>query len=75
MKNRAEMPAGKLRPNEILERSWQHISVDFITKLLMSKDHDSILVVCDMFSKMSYFVATTEKTMAKGLAKLFRNHV
>ena len=75
MKNRAEMPAGKLKPNEILERSWQHISVDFITKLLMSKGHDSILVVCDRFSKMSYFVATTEKTMAKGLAKLFRNHV
>ena len=25
MKNRAEMPAGKLRPNEVLERPWQHI--------------------------------------------------
>jgi len=25
--------------------------VDFITKLLVSRDHDSILVVCNMFSK------------------------
>jgi len=75
MKNRAEMPVGKLRPNEIPERLWQHISVNFITKLPMSKGHDSILVICDRFSKISHFVATTEKTMAEGLARLFRDNV
>ena len=75
MKNRAEMLAGKLRPNQVPERPWQHISVDFITKLPVSKDHDSILVVCDRFSKMSHFVATTEKTTAEGLARLFRDNV
>ena len=75
MKNRAEMPAGKLRPNQIPERPWQHILVDFITKLLVSKGHDSILVVCDRFSKMSHFVAMTEKTTAEGLAKLFRDNM
>ena len=75
MKNRAEMPAGKLRPNKVPERPWQHILVDFITKLPMSKGHDSILVVCDRFSKMSHFVATTEKTTAEGLARLFRDNV
>ena len=75
MKNRAEMPAGKLRPNQVPERPWQHISVDFITKLPVSKDHDSILVVCNRFSKMSHFVATTEKTTAEGLARIFRDNV
>ena len=75
MKNKAEMPAGKLRPNQIPEKLWQHISVDFITKLPVSKGHDSILVVCDRFLKMSYFVATTEKTTAEGLARLFRDNV
>ena len=75
MKNRAEMPAGKLKPNQVPEKPWQHISVDFITKLLVSKGHDSILVVCDRFSKMSHFVATTEKTTAEGLARLFRDNV
>jgi len=75
MKNRAEMLAGKLRPNEIPERLWQHILVDFITKLPMSKGHDSILGVCDRFSKMSHFVVTTEKTMAEELARLFRDNV
>jgi len=75
MKNRAEMPAGKLRPNKIPERPWQHILVSFITKLPISKDHDSISVVCDRFSKMSHFVVTTEKTTAEGLARLFRDNV
>ena len=75
MKNRAEMPVGKLRPNQVPERPWQHILVDFITKLPMFKGHDSILVVCDRFSKMSHFVATTAKTMAEGLVRLFRDYV
>jgi len=75
MKNRAEMLAGKLRPNQIPERLWQHISVDFITKLWVSKGHDSILVVCDRFSKMSHFVATTEKITVEELARLFRDNV
>ena len=75
MKNRAEMLAGKLKPNQVPERPWQHISVDSITKLPVSKGHDSILVVCDRFSKMSHFVATTKKTMVEGLARLFRDNV
>jgi len=49
--------------------------VDLITKLLISKGHDSILVVCDRFSKMSHFVVTIEKTMAEELARLFRDNI
>ena len=75
MKNRAEMPVGKLRPNQVSERPWQHILVDFITKLPVSKGHDSILVVRDRFSKMSHFVATTEKMIVEGLVRLFRDNV
>ena len=75
MKNRAEMLAGKLRPNEIPEKPWQHISVNFIMKLPLSKGHDSILVVCDRFLKMFHFVVMTEKTTAEGLAKLFRDNM
>jgi len=75
MKNRVEMPVGKLRPNKVLEKPWQHISVDFITKLPMSKGHDLILVVCNRFSKMSNFVVTTEKTMTEELVRLFRDNM
>jgi len=75
MKNRAEMPAGKLRPNQVSERPWQHISVDFIMKLPVFKGHDLILVVCDRFLKMLHFVATTEKTTVEGLARIFRDNM
>jgi len=70
-KNRSEAPAGKLMPNAILEKPWSHISADFITKLPLAQGYDAILVVYDRFSKMVYFVTTTEKTSAEGLAKLF----
>ena len=49
--------------------------MDLITKLLVSKGHDLILVACDRFLKISYFVATTEKTMVEGLARLFRDNM
>jgi len=70
-KNRSEAPAGKLMPNAIPEKPWSYISADFITKLPLAQGYDAILVVCDHFSKMAYFIATTEKTSAEGLAKLF----
>jgi len=74
-KNQSEAPAGKLMPNAILEKPWSHISADFITKLLLAQRYNTILVVYDCFSKMAHFIATTEKTLAEGLAKLFRDHV
>jgi len=41
--------------------------VDFITKLLLAVEKDAILVKCGRLSKMMYFVATTEGTLAEGL--------
>jgi len=49
--------------------------VDFITILLIIAGKDAILVVCDRLSKMVYFVATTEGTLAEGLARLFRDNI
>jgi len=74
-KNQSEAPAGKLMPNAIPEKPWSHISADFITKLPLAQGYEAILVVCDCFSKMAHFIATTEKTLAEGLAKLFWDYV
>ena len=52
-----------------------HLMVDFITKLLLVAEKDTILVMCDRLSKIAYFVATTEETLMKGLEKLFRDNV
>ena len=75
IKNRVEMPAGKLRPNKVLERLWQHILVDFITKLPMLKGYNSILVVYDKFSKILHFVVTIEKITVEELVRLFRDNI
>ena len=75
MKNRIEEIAGKLKLSEIPVILWIHIIVDFIMKLLIVARKDAILVVCNKLSKMIYFVVTTKETLAKGLARLFRDNM
>ena len=74
-KNCTEQPVGKLIPNSIPERPWIHISTDFITKLLLAQKYNSILIVVDGLTKMVHFIPTTEKMLAEGLARLFRDNV
>jgi len=75
MKNRMKKVVGKLKLSEVLEKLWTHPMVDFITKLPVVAGKDAILVVCNRLSKMTHFVATTEGTLAEGLARLFRNNI
>ena len=62
-------------PNSIPERPWMYISADFITKLPLAQGYNSILVVVDRLTKMVHFIPTTEKTLAEGLTRLFRDNV
>ena len=75
MKNRTEVPAGKLKFSEVLEKPWTYLMVDFITKLPIVAEKDMILVVCNRLSKIMHFVATTKETLAEGLARLFRDNM
>jgi len=52
-----------------------HISADFITKLLLAQGYDFILVVADWLTKIVHFILTIKKTLAEGLARLFRDNV
>ena len=61
--------------NSIPEKPWTHILADFITKLPLAQGYDSILVVVNRLTKIVYFISTTEKTSAEGLARLFRNNL
>jgi len=74
-KNCIEQLAGKLMPNSIPEKPWTYILVDFITKLPLAQGYDTILVVVDQLTKIVHFIPTTERTSAKGLARLFRDNV
>jgi len=75
MKNRTETSVEKLKLSEILEKLWIYLIVDFITKLLLVAEKDTILVVSNRLSKMTYFVVTTEETSVERLAWLFRDNV
>ena len=44
-------------------------------KLPLVAGRDVILVMCDQLSKMAHFVATTKRTLAEGLARLFRDNI
>jgi len=52
-----------------------HILVDFITKLPLAQGYNSILVVVDQLTKMVHFIPITEKTLAEGLVRLFRDNM
>jgi len=75
MKNRMEVPIGKLKLSEVPEKLWIYLIVDFITKLPLVAGKDAILVVCDRLSKITHFVATTEEISAERLVRLFRNNM
>ena len=63
----------KLRLNTVLEKLWQHISVDFIMMLPVSRDYNSILVVCDRFSKMLQFYSNNSKNNSRKVSKVVRD--
>jgi len=75
IKNRTEEVAGKLKLSKVLEKPQTHLTVDFITKLLLVARKNTILVVCNRLSKIAHFVATTEGTSAEKLARLFRDNI
>ena len=75
MKNKTEELVGKLKLSEVPKKPWTHLMVDFITKLPVVAGKDAILVVCNRLSKMTHFVAMTERILAEGLVRLFRDNV
>jgi len=52
-----------------------YLTVDLISKLLLVIKKDTILVVCDKLSKITYFVIIREETLAERLSRLFRDNV
>ena len=74
-KNYIKQLAGKLISNLISNKPQIYISADFITKLPLAQDYDSIRVVVDQLTKIVYFILTMERMSAEKLARLFRNNM
>ena len=75
MKNQIEVLVEKLKLSEVLKNLWTHLTVDFITKLLLVAEKNVILVVYNKLFKMVHFVAIIEEISAKRLVRLFRDNV
>jgi hypothetical protein len=74
-------PAGLLKPLEILEWKWEHITMDFVVGLPRSpRGRDAIWVVVDRLTKSTHFIPIKTTNSASELVplymkKLIRLHV
>jgi hypothetical protein len=65
----------------ILTGAWKSIALDFIIKLLLSKEaligvtYDSILVVTDRLIKYAYFISYKEGSTVKELVYIFNKNI
>ncbi|KAK1431803.1 hypothetical protein QVD17_08482 [Tagetes erecta] len=67
---------GKIQPLEIPERKWEHITMDFITKLPRTpKGYDTIWVVVDRLMKSAHFLPIKEAISSEKLAEVFIKEV
>ena len=66
---------GLLDPQDIPNRPWDDISMDFIVGLPESSGHTKIWVVVDWFSKMAHFIPHSTDTPIKEIANIFRREV
>ncbi|CAI7878064.1 unnamed protein product [Closterium sp. NIES-53] len=72
MKSSRQRLAGLLQPLKPPERSWQHVTMDYVTGLPAgASGNDSVLVVVDRLMKMAHFTPCRTTITSKETAKLF----
>lgn len=78
-KSTNQLPAGLLQPLEIPDERWETVTMDFITKLPMTKSgHNMLIVFVDKLSKMIHCCPMTEgegRSKAPVIAKLFFDNI
>ncbi|KAI3735710.1 hypothetical protein L6452_15220 [Arctium lappa] len=67
---------GSLQSLEIPKWKWEHITMDFVTKLPKTlRGHDTIWVIVDRLTKSAHFLAMRETLPMDKLAKLYIDEV
>ncbi|KAI3821498.1 hypothetical protein L1987_09066 [Smallanthus sonchifolius] len=76
VKVKHQKPYGKNQPLDIPEWKWEHIPLDFITKLpRTAKGHDTIWVIMDRLTKSAHFLPIRETFSLERLVEVFINEV
>jgi transposase InsO family protein len=71
-----QRPYGKIQPLDIPEWKWEHLTMDFITKLpRTAKRYDTIWVIVDRLTKSAHFIPIKEKISSEKLATVFTNEI
>ncbi|KAJ9551398.1 hypothetical protein OSB04_015443 [Centaurea solstitialis] len=71
-----QKPYGSLQPLDIPEWKWEHITMDFVTKLPRTlRGHDTIWVIVDRLTKSAHFLEMCETLPMDKLAKLYIKEV
>ncbi|KAI3685864.1 hypothetical protein L6452_35125 [Arctium lappa] len=71
-----QRPYGSLQSLEIPEWKWEHITMDFVTKLPKTlRGHDTIWVIVDRLTMSTHFLAIRETLPMDKLAKLYIDEV
>ncbi|GJP82294.1 hypothetical protein CLOP_g12529 [Closterium sp. NIES-67] len=72
MKSSRQRPAGLLQPLEPPQKLWQHVTMDFVTRLPAgASGNDAVLIVVDHLTNMEHFAPYRTTITAKEIAKLF----
>lgn len=67
---------GLYTPLPIPHKPWEDINMDFMLGLpKTSRQHDSIMVVMDCFTKIAHFIACSKTTNGKQIAQIFFDEV
>lgn len=66
---------GLLQPLAVPSSAWHIVSLDFIEGLPTSNGYSCILVIVDLFSKYSHFLALKHPFTALSVAKLFMKNI
>ncbi|KAJ0494407.1 putative nucleotidyltransferase, Ribonuclease H [Helianthus annuus] len=71
-----QKPSRLLQQPEIPNWKWEHISMDFVTKLpRTSSGHDMIWVIVDRLTKSAHFLPIREKDSTEKLAKIYLREI
>ena len=67
-----QRPSGLLQPLEIPEWKWEHITMDFVVGLPLTKGkYDAIWVIVDRLTKSAHFIPINERYSLENLANLY----